>query len=109
MNGDQRVDSGDLEDAENPRLGGDDAQTAVFARQPAGCGEKHAHAGRVEERALGEVHDHGIGRRAELRERVLELRGRREVELPRDVHDRGTLRQLAPDVKIVLRGHGDRV
>lgn len=110
MDRDQRVDGCDLEHTEDPRIGSDDAQAALFFGEPAGRRNEYAHAGRVEERALGEIHHHGIGRGRERRKWVLELRRRREVELPRYAHDRGAARQeLATEVKIVNRVHGGRV
>lgn len=110
MNCYQRVDSRDLEDPQDSRIGSHHAQASLVVPElTSGC-EKRAHARGVEKRALGKINDDGVGGRRELCERILELRRRREVELTRHARYRGTTRQqFAAHVKIVSRGHGERV
>ena len=101
------VDPRDLEQADDPGVRGDDAEPArsgAIARRR----DERPDAGRVEERATGEV-DHELLMR-DSPERLFENGRRREVELARHVHHMRTARhRLAPNVKIARRGHRDRV
>ena len=107
MNVHERVDPRDLEQSHDPGIGGDDAKPAGSRAVPRRSDER-PDAGRVEERATGEV-DHELLMR-DSPERLFENGGRREVELARHVHDMRTARhRLAPNVKIARRGHRDRV
>jgi len=89
MNVHERVDPCDLEQSHDPGIGGDDAK-------PAGS------------RAVPRRSDELLAR--DVRKRLLEQRRRCQVELTRHVHDvRTARRDLAANVKIACRGHGERV
>ena len=103
----ERVDTCDLEQSHDPGIGGDDAKSAG-SRAIACRGHERPDSGRVEERAARQVDHEHLARG--VRERLLEDRHRCEVEVARHVHDvRTTGRDLAADVKIACRGHGERV
>src|SRR5262249_21327732 len=101
-------DRGDLEHAEDPWISGDDPKCATRIAELARAREQHAHPGRVDERAVRQVDHDRIGR--ETGNRRLESGRRREVELTADAHYSGTGGgRLAMNVKIVRRGHANRV
>ena len=108
MNGDQRVDRRDFQQADDAGIDGDDAKAPTRVREPALGAHQRAYSGRVEERAAREVDHDDLGLHAG--ERLLETRGRREVDLSRDVYDRRTSGHgLAANVKLTRRGHHERV
>ena len=107
MNVHERVDSCDLEQSHDPGIRGDDAKPAGSRAVP--CrGNERPDAGRVEERAVRQVDHEYLAR--DVRKRLLDQRRRCQVELTRHVHDVRTAgRDLAANVKIACRGHGERV
>ena len=108
MNPDQRVDPGDLEQPEDSGVARDQAEATIGLAERSSGGDERTDAGRVEERATRQVdHDHV---RRQRRERLVETRRRRQIELARDeyrIHTPG--QRLAPNVKIARRGHSHRV
>jgi len=107
MNVYERVDPCDLEQSDDPGIGGDDAKPACSRAVPRRSDER-PDAGRVEERAAREVDHEYLAR--DLRKRFLEQRRGCQVELTRHPYDvRTPGRDLAANVKIAWRGHGDRV
>ena len=108
MNGDQRVHCSDLEQADDARIGRDDPKAPTRVRESARGAHQRAYSGRVEKRAVREVHHDDLGVHAG--ERLLETRRRREVDLSRDTYDRRTSGHgLAADVKLTRHGHHGRV
>lgn len=103
----ERVDPCDLEQSDDPGVGGDDAKPAG-ARPIPRRGHERPDTGGVEERAARQI-DHECLARG-VRERLFEDRRSCEVEVARHVHDVRTAgRDLAANVKIAFRGHGERV
>ena len=108
MNGDQRVDRRDLEQADDPGIDGDDPKAPTGVREPARGTHQRAYSGRVEKRAAREVEHHDLG--LHVGERLRETRSRREINLSPNVHDRRTSRhRLAANVKLTRHGHRGRV
>lgn len=107
MNVHERVHACDLEQSHDPGIGGDDAKPAR-SRAVACCGHERPDSRRVEERAGRQIDHECLAR--DVRKRLLEDRRRRQVELARHMHDVRTAgRDLAANVKIACRGHGERV
>ena len=108
MNPDQRVDPGDLEQPEDAGVARDHAEGPIGLGERSSRADEGADAGRVEERAPRQVdHDHVCRQR---RERLVEARSRRQVELARDEYGFHTSGQrFAPNVKIPRRDHSRRV
>ena len=108
MNPDQRVDPGDLEQPEDSGVARDHAEATVGLAELSSRADEGTDPGGVEERATRQVDDDHV--RRQRRERLVETRRRRQIELARDeyrIHTPG--QRLAPNVKIARRGHSRRV
>jgi len=108
MNPDQRVDPGDLEQAEDAGVARHHAEATIGLAERSRRADEGTDAGRVEECTARQVDDDHV--RRQRRERLIEARSSRQVELPGDEHRFHSSRQsLAPNVKIARRGHAHRV
>lgn len=105
MDVDQRVYARDLENARDARVGDDEVEPTAGISNCAGRRGQGPYSRGVEEAARTEV-DHDAGGGKSTRERLLETRGGREIEVAEDVDDDGSGgRRLDAYVKIVERGH----
>ena len=108
MNGQHRVDSRDLEDAQDAWIRRDEVDP-TFGPGVAACVHEGPHTRRVEERAAREIDDDVRGRRG-AGDGFLEAGRGGEIELTGYAQHRRTgRRRFHPYVKIARRGHGRRV
>lgn len=85
VHGENVVDRGDLEDAEDPGVRGNEREGRPGCVRVSCDGREQAHGCRVEKRALREIDDEA-GRRADRREALLERWGGRHVEITDDAY-----------------------
>lgn len=107
MYADHAVDSGELEQADDAGIRGDDAQRMAALAESSSRTHERSDARGVEERAPREIHHHLA---VDPGQGLLDPGGGREIELAGDVDHVHTPRQpLAVDGKLLRGGHDGRV